>query len=94
MATGSVSLINVASVVSLATTDSLFVNSNNSVRQANANEVFSASAVEVGTLLIGNNFTPANSTANVEMGSFWFDNNYAYFAIANSVIRRVALTSF
>jgi hypothetical protein len=94
MATGSVSLINVASVVSLATTDSLFVNSNNSVRQANANEVFSNSNVEVLTLLVGNNVTPANSSSNAEQGTFWFDSSYIYVATANNVIKRVALSSF
>lgn len=94
MATGSVGLINVASIVVLTANDTIFVNSNNSVRQAFANEIFSNSNIEVATLLIGNNSTPANSSSNAEQGMVWFDASYIYVATANNVIKRVSLSSF
>lgn len=38
--------------------------------------------------------TPANSTVNVVQGTFYFDTDYAYFAVANNVLKRVALSAF
>lgn len=38
--------------------------------------------------------TPSNSTINVAQGTIFFDSTYAYFAVANNVLKRVALSSF
>lgn len=94
MATGSVSLINVGSASVLSSSDRIFCNSNSAVKQTSANGAFAQTVVSVSKLLIGNSTAPANSTANVVKGSFWYDTDYLYIATANSVIKRVALSSF
>lgn len=38
--------------------------------------------------------TPANSTITSTGGTFWYDSNYLYIAVANNVVKRVALSSF
>jgi hypothetical protein len=94
VATGSVGLVNVNSVATLAANDSIFVNSNSTVRQAYANGIFANLNVKVATLLVANNSTPANSTINVAQGTIWFDSSYLYLATANNIIKRMMLTSF
>jgi hypothetical protein len=57
--------------------------------------------VTVGNLL-GNtsanvviyNSTPANSTITVKKGTILFDASYLYVAVANNILKRVALSSF
>lgn len=94
MSVGSLPLINVASVNTLGTSDTLVVISNGGVRQVLSNAAFSNINLEVATLLIANNATPANSSANVTHGTVWFDSNYLYVATANNVLKRVSLSSF
>jgi hypothetical protein len=54
-----------------------------------ANTLLTANQV----LLLQNN-TPANSTANTLGKTFWSDGSYLYYAVSNNVIKRVALSSF
>ena len=58
------------------------------------NSVTTANRINSNTVYLTNRSTPANSTATVSQGRFWFDATYAYFATANNVIKRVALSSF
>lgn len=39
-------------------------------------------------------FTPASNSETVSRGEFWFDENYAYFAVADDSIKRVELQNF
>lgn len=46
-------------------------------------------------IIITNQFTPANSSlSSVETGKIFFDANYLYIKVSNTVIKRAALTSF
>src|ERR1700722_11464682 len=45
-------------------------------------------------VVLSNNSTPANSTANAVAGSLWSDGTYIYYASSNNVIKHVSLTSF
>lgn len=40
------------------------------------------------------NSTPANSSITVKKGTILFDTSYLYVAVANNVLKRVALSSF
>lgn len=53
----------------------------------------SVTALSPATLQIPKS-TPANSTSNAVGQSIWMDTNFLYVAVANNVIKRVALSSF
>ena len=54
----------------------------------------SSNNIAVGNLQITSLNTPTNSTITVTRGSIFFDTNYAYFAVANNVLKRVSLATF
>lgn len=56
--------------------------------------LFTNSLLTTANLVIGQNNTPANSSANCLAGQIWFDQNYMYVAPANNYIVRVALSPF
>ena len=56
--------------------------------------VANARTLSVNTVIIRNLQTPANSTANVQGGTLFYDSNYAYIAVANSIIKRIPLEAF
>ncbi len=75
----------------------MVVSANGSMRLVKASNAFGNSNVTFITtklILSNNSTTPSNSTANCVKGEIWFDSSYVYFATANNVIKRVALTSF
>ena len=75
--------------------DTLFVGANGIFVQANSATVFSNTTISIGTLTLVNGNTPMNSTPNnVTKGTFWFDSNYIYVAVANNSLKRVNLTAF
>lgn len=57
------------------------------------NAVFQ-NTVSIGTLQISKNNTPANSSITVERNTIWADSDYIYVAVANNVVKRVALNTF
>lgn len=61
-------------------------------RRMTTNTFFS----NVNSVIINKSTTPANSTpTSLANKQFWFDDNYLYVVVANNtVIKRVALTSF
>jgi hypothetical protein len=67
--------------------------SNGDFRTPVAN-LFVNTVMKTINVVLSNNSTPANSTANVVGGSIWSDGTYIYVAPSNNVIKRVALTSF
>lgn len=87
-------LVDVSNVNSVSQSDYLFVDASTAVRKAPVGTVFANSSVQFGNVVIKNTSTPANSTANVAAGTIWFDANYVYVAVANSVIKRASLSSF
>lgn len=46
------------------------------------------------TVIIKNKQTPTNSSSPFTGGTFFYDENYLYIAIANNTLKRVALSSF
>lgn len=47
------------------------------------------------TFVLKNKLTPANSvTTTLTGGTFFYDANYLYIAVANNVVKRVAIESF
>jgi hypothetical protein len=56
--------------------------------------LFSNATLFANNLILLQNNTPANSTANVIQHSLWSDGNYIYYAKANNVIVRASLSSF
>jgi len=56
--------------------------------------LFSNTTLWANNLVLKQNNTPANSTANVIGGSIWSDGTYIYVATSNNTIKRVGLTSF
>ena len=61
-----------------------------------ANIVVSSANLHISShnLKITKSNTPATSSEETAGRTVWFDNSYAYFAIANNVIKRVALEAF
>lgn len=60
-----------------------------------SNVTISNSAVlSANTVVVRRKQTPANSTITVAQGTIFYDNDYMYIAVANNVLKRVALTSF
>ncbi len=59
-----------------------------------ANVGLTSNGVTTSTLVITENTTPANSTANSIQGSIWSDGTYIYVTTATNTIKRVALTAF
>ena len=51
-------------------------------------------SLSANTLIIRRENTPANSTVTVAKGTFWYDANFLYIAVATDTIKRVALSSF
>lgn len=60
---------------------------------ANSTITFTAT-VGVNNFLIVNANTPANSTITVTKGTFLYDTDYLYIAVANNTLKRVPLSSF
>jgi hypothetical protein len=56
--------------------------------------LFVNTVIKTINVILSNNSTPANSTANVVAGSLWSDGTFIYFAPTNNVIKRVSLASF
>lgn len=50
--------------------------------------------ISANTVIIRKFGTPSTSSDEVVRGTFWFDGDYAYFAVATNTIKRVALSSF
>ena|SRR5688572_27679492 len=49
----------------------------------------------VANLVIDYDETPANSTAlTVSKGQLWYDTNFIYIAIADNIVKRVAVSTF
>lgn len=63
------------------------------IQVVNLFRVITSDTITANTLKIQTS-TPANSTINVARGTVFFDTNYAYFAVANNVLKRVALSAF
>jgi len=67
---------------------------------SNSDVLIPVSNLYTNTTLIANNLvimqnnTPANSSANAVPKTIWSDGNYIYVAISNNSIKRVALTTF
>ena len=87
-------LVDVPTVNSIFNTDTVFVTSGGAVSQAPPASLYSNINFQVATVLVGNNYTPSNSTINVAQGTLWFDSTYLYVAIANNVLKRLTLSSF
>lgn len=50
--------------------------------------------VSANSFVLRNFQTPANSTVTVTRGTMLYDTNYLYIAVANNVLKRVALSTF
>lgn len=59
-----------------------------------SNTVNVNNTIKANFLQIANTTTPMSSTPTVEKGTFWFDSNYIYVAVANNVLKRATLSSF
>lgn len=59
-----------------------------------ANAATKAVTVDVFASALPVNGTPANSTINCISGSMFYDSNFVYIAVANNILKRVALQSF
>jgi hypothetical protein len=71
----------------------------NTVVSANLNitgkTIMRAAQVSSNGIVITNKLTPANSTVSgIPAGKFFYDNNYLYIRTANTVTKRIALSSF
>lgn len=51
-------------------------------------------AISVNSFIITNNATPSNSSITITRGKIFFDSDYLYLAVANNMIKRVALNTF
>lgn len=51
-------------------------------------------ALSANLIINRNKQTPPNSNTVVSGGTFFYDENYIYIAIANNTLKRVALSSF
>ena len=69
------------------------VSSNNDVLIPVSN-LYTNTTLTANNLVIKQNNTPANSSANVVPQSIWSDGNYIYVAVSNNSIKRVALSTF
>ena len=67
--------------------------SNNDVLVPVSNLYTNTVLMSANLVLMQNN-TPANSTANTLQHSLWSDGSFIYYAVSNNVIKRVALSSF
>lgn len=56
--------------------------------------VSNTATLSANNLIIRRNHTPANSTIEVAQGSFFWDSDYLYVAVANNSLKRVSLESF
>lgn len=71
--------------------------SNAATRKVTVNTFFNVSnsvVVSANTLVVRNFQSPANSTIAVTQGTIFYDANYLYIAVANNMLKRVALSSF
>ena len=50
--------------------------------------------VSANTLVVRNFQSPTSSSFACERGTFFYDANYLYIAVANNTLKRVALSSF
>ena len=88
---------NLAVVSTITVTDRpLVVLANGALRAANSQTMLSNGAfnVRVANLTFANLSTPANSTITCPQNTVFIDSSYIYVAIANNVLKRVALSSF
>lgn len=53
-----------------------------------------AAVLSANTFVVRKNNTPANSSVTVTRGTIWADTDYLYVAVANNVVKRVALNTF
>jgi hypothetical protein len=80
----------------------LVANAGSNTEKCLVNDFFGNSSVNAAVfvytttdeLVITDNTTPANSTANVTQGRFWYDDTYLYIAVGNNEIKRVTLEAF
>lgn len=64
-------------------------------KKISVNTFFSnVSTLQVNNLVIFESNTPANSTITISAGKLLIDNNYIYYAVANNILKRIALESF
>lgn len=63
---------------------------------ANNNLTMSDNAVlSVNSLVLRSTLSPTNSgSLTIDKGTLFFDSNYLYVAVANNLVKRVALSSF
>lgn len=86
-----------------ASTDKLILaaNSGSNTEYCTANDFLNNTAANISSnvitaniLIVTDNTTPSNSTANVTFGRMWSDGNYLYIATATNVIKRITLDTF
>lgn len=70
------------------TVANLFTNCSSNLTLSNT------AVLSANTLVIRRNGTPANSAITVTQGTFFYDADYLYIAVANNTLKRVALSSF
>lgn len=75
--------------------DDVAVSGNNTTKKITAqNFLTNTSVISANLVILNGQQTPANSTITCTEGSIYFDTNYIYVAVANNVLRRVALSAF
>jgi hypothetical protein len=79
-----------------AGTDQVVMYSNTSANDVltPVSNLYTNTLLTAANLVIGQNNTPANSSANCLAGQIWADNYYLYFCPANNYIVRAALSPF